>query len=71
MSVPQVVPDGVPAPSVRRLDGPAAEALPVQQVQPAVLPAPQVVPAQLDPAGMRVKKAEREVRGTLARSREV
>lgn len=70
MSVPQVVPDGVPAPSVRRLDSAASPGLPVQRVQPVVLPAPQVVPTQLDPAGVRATKAARQVRGTLARSRE-
>ena len=71
MSRIPVVPQSVPAASVRRLAGRAAPAVPVQQVAVPRGPTPTITPRQIDPVGLRIMALQSEVealRATLQRT---
>ena len=55
-----VVPQAVPQATVRRLDVAPEGPVPVQQVVVREVPAPSVVPRQIDPVGLRLMALQLE-----------
>ena len=60
MSPVWIVPPAVPAAKVRRLSEDAVEVVVPVQLSVAVVPAPKIVPRQIDPVGLRLMALQLE-----------